>query len=454
MPESFLQEKLFRDPVYDQIVLDANNREDRVLMALIDTPEFQRLRRIRQLGMALVAYQGAEHSRFAHSIGAMWIVTRILDRFQRAYGIDPAHVFPARCAALLHDLGHGPFSHVLEPLFGKDHELWTQEIICSSDCEINHVLCGYDLALPSAVIAVLRHQYDPPFIGELISSQLDADRFDYLIRDSLMTGVKHGVFDLERLIYCLRLDGPGRRLMVSSSGVHAVEKYLESRYHMFRQVYQHKTVKSAEAMLAALLRRAMDLSEQGAGLPRMRTREATVRSLAYPYKSAFAHFLMKRGRIALKDFLALDDATFQHHWNLWRDHADPILSDLARRLLKRDIFKTLEVNPGDERFESRLEDARALLNRHGMDPNYYLLRLDAGDIPYRPFEEGGGLHHAPILIGDDSDSERDAPRDLRDVSHIAAALAREAYTQTHLAFPESKGATDLRKEMAKIFNVK
>jgi len=149
------KEKMYRDPAHDLIALDANSREDRVLMALIDTPEFQRLRRVRQLGMAFVAFQGAEHSRFVHSIGVMWLVTRILERFERAYAVDPLLVFPARCAALLHDVGHGPMSHVLERLFNKGHEEWTNAVIRSSDSEINHVLCGYDLALPSAVIAVL-----------------------------------------------------------------------------------------------------------------------------------------------------------------------------------------------------------------------------------------------------------------------------------------------------------
>lgn len=448
----FIRERLYRDPVHDQIVFDRNSPEDRALLALIDTPEFQRLRRVRQLGMACVAYQGAEHSRFAHSVGVMWVATRILDRFQRAGDIDQVHVFPTRCAALLHDVGHGPFSHVLEGLFEKDHEEWTREIVCSSDCEINHVLCGHDLAMPSAVMSVLRREIDPPFFADIIAGQLDADRFDYLIRDSLMTGVKHGVFDLERMIYTLRLDRRGKRLVISDKDVLPVEKYLQSRYHMFKQVYQHKTVKAAEAMLTALLRRAMDLA--GGGAADGGANGAA--DVASPADSAFGRFLKRRGKVSLGDYLALDDATFQHHWTLWRTHPDRTLSDLSARLLKRELFKSIEIDPSRPDFEARLEAARALLARHGFDPEYYLLRLESRDIPYRPFETGKVLSHQPILVESLNEApasrEPPAPRDLREVSHIADALAREQYARTRLAFPERKGAADLRAEMIGIFS--
>lgn len=431
-----LREKLYRDSVHDLIVFDANAREDRVLMALIDTPEFQRLRRIRQLGLAFTAFQGAEHSRFVHSIGVLWLTTRVLDRFQRAYGLDPAHVFMTRCAALLHDVGHGPFSHVLEQLVPKHHEERTREIVASNDSEINHVLSGYDLALPPAVMSILDHTVQPPFLADLIGSQLDTDRLDYLTRDSLMTGVKHGVFDLERLIYTLRLDDAGQRVVVTDKGIRPVEKYLQSRYHMFRQVYQHKTVKAAEAMLVSLLRRAMDLRAGGD-------------AVAQPAGGPFDRFLLRRGDVELRDFLDLDDAALQYHWRLWSEHDDPVLNDLAGRLLRRRLFKSVEVDPAAPGFDDRETEARALLDRHGFPPEYYLLRLESSDIPYRPFEEGAARRHGPILV----DGERPgAPlRDILDVSRVAAGLAQERYTQTRLAFPEERGRVDLRAEMIRIF---
>ena len=433
MSRSRVREKLYRDPVHDLIELDANSSEDRVLMALIDTPEFQRLRRIRQLGLAFTAFQGAEHSRFVHSIGTMWLASRILDRFERAYGVIREHVFPARCAALLHDLGHGPFSHVLEGLFDRDHEAWTREIVLSATSEVNHVLCGYDLALPSAVVAVMDHDYDPPFACDLISSQLDADRFDYLIRDSLMTGVKHGVFDLERLIATLGLDADRRRVVVSEKAIYPVEKYLQSRYHMFRQVYQHKTVKAAEAMLTALLRRAMALASDG-------------ERLAHPVDGAFDRFLRRGGKVSLDDFLSLDDSALQYHWTLWQDHSDPTLSDLARRLLRRDILKSIEVDPEADGFDEKLAAVRDLLERHGYDPDYYALLLESGDIPYRPYEEGVSLRQDQILVEDSSGEVRD----IRDVSLIAAALGQGSYRQTRLAFPAYKGSVDIRAEVGRI----
>ncbi len=432
--QSLIKEKLIRDPVHDQIVFDVNSREDQILLALIDTPEFQRLRRIRQLGMAFFAYQGADHCRFSHSIGVLWIATRILARFERVYGIDPVHSFPARCAALLHDLGHGPFSHVIEALFQLNHEEWTRRILCSSESRVNHVLCSYDLALPSAVAAVFNHEYDPPYLGDLISSQLDADRLDYLTRDGLMTGVKHGVFDLERLLYCLRLDAGGRRLLVSGKDVLTVEKYLQSRYHMFKQVYQHSTVVTAEAMLLAQLRRAMRLTAEG-------------RAVAAPADSPLGRFLAQDGQIDLADFLSLDDAALLYHWTLWRDDRDPILSDLSQRLLERNMFKHIPIDSSAPGFGDRLEACRSLLRRHGYDPEYYLLRLEAGSVPYRPFEEGQTMKVSPILVeGVDGSLE-----DLRNVSRIAAALAREGYRQSHLAFPGEKGTKDLKSEIQAIF---
>ena len=432
-----IREKLFRDPVHDQIVFDTGSPQDRVLLALIDTPEVQRLRRIRQLGLAHFVYPGAEHSRFTHSIGVMWIITRIIERFARAYGIDPDQAFPARCAALLHDVGHGPFSHVLERFLDSDHESWTRRIVCSAQSEVHHVLCGYDLALPSAVADLFDHKGQSHFLADLISSQLDADRFDYLIRDSLMTGVKHGVFDLERLIYCLRLDSRRQQVVVTGKDVLTVEKYLQSRYHMFKQVYQHRTVKSAEAMLTALLRRAVALTADGA-------------RLASPPDSPFARFLERRGAVEMDDYLALDDATLMTHWQLWSHHHDAILGDLSRRLLRRDLFKTFPVDTEMDGFEGRFGASAALLRRHGYDPDYYLLRLESKDIPYRPFEEGRQMRHAPILV---EQADPMAPlQDVRHVSRVAAALAGEGYRQTWLAFPGARGATDLRAEVLKIWN--
>ncbi|HMZ52153.1 MAG TPA: HD domain-containing protein, partial [Candidatus Sumerlaeota bacterium] len=200
-----IREKLLRDPVHDLIAFDLSRDEDRLLLALIDTVEIQRLRRVKQLGMAHMAYQGAEHSRFSHSIGVLHLARRMLAQVERQVPAPQEWRVATMAAALLHDVGHGPFSHVMEKFFREDHERWSERVILSEHTEVNRVLRAFDPQLPKLVTRVIAGDSEPRWLSSLISSQMDADRFDYLLRDSHMTGVKYGVFDLERLILLLRL---------------------------------------------------------------------------------------------------------------------------------------------------------------------------------------------------------------------------------------------------------
>ena len=258
-----MMERIYRDPVHNIIRLRTDSREGRMMISLIDAPEFQRLRRIKQLGLALYTYQGAEHSRFAHSLGALHLMTRVLDRLSESQSIAEEDRAAARAAALLHDVGHGSFSHVMEKVLGFHHEAWTVRAVLSEETEIGRVLRDYSPEMPLRVASIIEGKFQPAFLAQLVSSQLDVDRMDYLLRDSLMTGAKYGIFDLEWIINALAVDESGDRIYVTARGIYAVEEYLQARYYMFRQVYFHRTLRSAEAVLRSALRRALELLEAG-----------------------------------------------------------------------------------------------------------------------------------------------------------------------------------------------
>lgn len=205
-------ERIYRDPVHNIIRLQADTPENRLLIRLIDTAEFQRLRRIRQLGLALFTYQGAEHSRFTHSLGALHLAARILDKFSAKYEISDFDRLAVRAAALLHDVGHGAFSHVMENVLGFHHEDFTVQAVLSEETEIGKALRSFSEELPARVASVINGDFRPAALAQLISSQLDVDRMDYLLRDSLMTGVKYGIYDHEWIIKALEIDKENDRI--------------------------------------------------------------------------------------------------------------------------------------------------------------------------------------------------------------------------------------------------
>src|SRR3989441_12152721 len=256
-----MSQRIYRDPVHNIIPLRDDHAEDRLLIRLIDTPEFQRLRRIKQLGLGLYTYQGAEHSRFTHSLGAFHLMSRVLDRLGEKHKFDARDRAAARAAALLHDVGHGSFSHVMEKVLGFHHERWTVQVVLSEETEIGQLLRSYSADLPAKVAAIIEGDFQPAALAQLVSSQLDVDRMDYLLRDSLMTGAKYGIYDLEWIINALAIDEEKDRIYVAARGLYAVEEYLQARYYMFRQVYFHRTLRSAEAVLRSILRRALKLLE-------------------------------------------------------------------------------------------------------------------------------------------------------------------------------------------------
>src|SRR3954462_9491580 len=222
-----IREKIIRDPVHDVIAFRLDRTLDGLLFRLLNCVEFQRLRRIRQLGMTSLAYPGADHSRYSHSLGVMETARKILDQLAQSHTIDEEGRTLCVVSALLHDLGHGPFSHVFERVSGIHHEELTRRVILDPESEVHRVLSEHDAVMPRRIVDFLDCRPKRTFFCDIISSQLDADRFDYLIRDNLMTGSRYGSFDLEWVLHALTIDSTCDRLAVTGKGISAVETYLQ-----------------------------------------------------------------------------------------------------------------------------------------------------------------------------------------------------------------------------------
>jgi HD superfamily phosphohydrolase len=383
-----MKERIYRDPVHNIIRLRTDTDEGELMMKLIDTPEFQRLRHIKQLGLGLFTYQGAEHSRFTHSLGAFHLMTRVLDRFGERYSINVDDRIAARAAALLHDVGHGSFSHVMEKVLNFHHEHWTVEILRSSETEIGSLLNSHSPDLPAKVASIIEGTFKPAALAQLVSSQLDVDRMDYLLRDSLMTGAKYGIYDLEWIINALAIDESADRIYVEARGLYAVEEYLQARYYMFRQVYFHRTLRSAEAVLRSIIRRALTLYENGA-------------EVWHASGTAFEKIL-KRQSLTTLEHLEIDDSDVVFHVKQWQHSEDRILSDLSKRFIQRRLFKAIDLDMELSDKAEFLQTAREAVRRSGFDPDYYFIEDRASDIPYYSYytaERGEPKTHIYVETG-------------------------------------------------------
>jgi HD superfamily phosphohydrolase len=365
-----MSEKIIRDPVHDVIAFQLDRGVDRLLFDLINTREFQRLRRIRQLGMASLAYPGADHSRYSHSLGVMETARRMLAQLRQSFEIDDVGELVCVVSALLHDLGHGPFSHVFERVTGNRHEGMTQRVILDEQSEVNRVLRAHDPRLPAMIIAFLNCQPRRTFFCDIIDSQLDADRFDYLLRDNLMTGSRYGSFDLQWLCHALTIDRATDRLVVSWKGVSAVEAYLQARFNMYRNVYFHKVVRSAEGMVKLALQRARRLAVQ--------------RRLDWPGEDDAAHAALLGRELSMRQFQELDDISILHCFKIWAHASDAMLASLCRGLLNRNVYKTIDLSRFGDPLVARsaLTAAQRALGEAGADVSYEIFYDQPADTPY------------------------------------------------------------------------
>ena len=425
-------EKIYRDSVHNIIRLKTEDEAGKLLARLIDTAEFQRLRRIRQLGLAHFAYQSAEHSRFTHSLGALHLATRILAKLDLKYAIAPEAKIAVRCAALLHDIGHGAFSHVLETILKFHHESLTIEAVLNDETEVGRVLKHFSAELPRNVADIIRGTFYPSALAQLVSSQLDVDRMDYLLRDSLMTGAKYGIFDLEWIIKSLEIDEENDRLYVSARGIYAVEDYLQARYYMFRQVYFHRTLRSAESVLRALFRRALQLFQNG-------------KAVWFARKTPFEKIL-KNEKLNLNEHLELDDSDVLFHIKQWEKCEDAILSDLAKRFLHRKLFKAFDLDMHEGSRQEFLVKARQIVENRGFNPEYYFVEDKAGDVPYYFYTKQASEPKNLIYVEEGFSNPQ-----IKEISEVSAAVRglQKGYQMHRICFP-----AELENEMAKIYHQK
>lgn len=365
-----IPEVVFKDPVHDYIHV-----YHQLILDLIDSQEFQRLRRIKQLGTSEYVFHGAEHSRFSHSLGVYELARKIIDRFNRNYPDiwDDNERLVTLCAALLHDVGHGPFSHTFEQIFGTDHEKVTTEIILNPETEINQILKRVSSQFPGEVASVITKTYPNPQVVQLISSQIDADRMDYLQRDAYFTGVNYGRFDLSRILKTIRPYDGG--IAFKYSGMHAVEDYVVSRYQMYMQVYFHPVSRGMEVTLDRLLTRARDLYHEGK---------------LYPKSPRLEPFF--NDEWSLTDYLKLDDSIILTSINQWQESSDSCLRELAKMFLHRRPLKSIAYQRGkDESVVNRLIE---LVDELHYDSQYFTMTNRSSDLSYDYSLKG----QSPILL--------------------------------------------------------
>ncbi|MEO6590126.1 MAG: HD domain-containing protein [Pyrinomonadaceae bacterium] len=426
-----LSEKIYRDSVHNIIRLKTDSESGKLLVRLVDTVEFQRLRRVRQLGLAHFAYQSAEHSRFTHSLGALHLATRVLAKLGLNYKISDEARIAVQCAALLHDVGHGAFSHVLESILDFHHENFTVEAVLSDETEIGQMLKNFSNELPENIAGIIRGTFRPMALAQLVSSQLDVDRMDYLLRDSLMTGAKYGIYDLEWIIKSLEIDEANDRLYVSARGIYAVEDYLQARYYMFRQVYFHRTLRSAEGVLKSLMKRALHLFQSG-------------KFVWFAESTAFEKIL-KGEKITLKEHLELDDSDMMFHIKQWQNSEDKILSDLSKRFLHRKLFKAFDLDMPEAERKLFLEKARRIVESAGFDTDYYFIEDAAGDVPYYFYAKQEESEPKNLIYVEEGFSH---PQ-IREISEVSAAVCglQKGYRIHRVCFP-----AELKNEIAKIYH--
>lgn len=419
-----------RDPVHGLIVFggsgDSHRDEtDRIAWRLLNAREFQRLRRIRQLGFSDLVFPGATHSRFAHCVGVYYTARLLADVIARRRGEpDPDRERVALLAALLHDVGHGPFSHAFEAAAGaagrrRRHEDWSVEIV-RGDTEVNRVLRDEDETLPERIGDLLKEEEPKDIYATIVSSQFDADRLDYIQRDRMMTGVGFGHIDRDWLFDCLEVgsvtvgkDKPHRApcLYLGPKGVSVAEEYLQARFRLYRMVYMHKTTRAAEKMLEALL---------CAVAKETRNTRSTARKPVLRYLTGDAP--------PLDVYLDLDDAAVWSAISAFAGYDNPRISKLARRLRDRRLYKCVDVGIHDEpggnlflRFQEELRNRSPTFFDDVLfdEPTVALYK-------WYDFDDGASALNK-VLVKERSDMRQ--PRDIANVSPIVSALRGEEQIQ-------------------------
>lgn len=369
--------KIINDPVFGFIKIPRG-----VLLNIVRHPLMQRLTRIKQLGLASAVYPGAQHTRFQHSIGAFHLVSEaVFSLQQKGIFIFDSEAEAVEAAILMHDIGHGPFSHVLENtlISGISHEEISLLMMEQMNREMNGAL--------TLSISIFKNEYPKRFLHQLISSQLDMDRLDYLSRDSFFTGVSEGNIGSARIIKMLDVVDDG--LVVDHKGIYSIESYLIARRLMYWQVYLHKTAVACEAMLINVLRRAKQLTRQGRRL-------FATPALTYFLENDVDQERFRHDAEALHHYCALDDNDIWSSVKVWMNDEDRVLALLSANLVERNIFRVKvydepipeeKINAVRQKIQTRLnlsdDECRYLLSANTVRKNMYSMNDDHISIKYK-----------------------------------------------------------------------
>ncbi len=394
--------KIINDPIYGFITV-----KDPLIYELIDHPYFQRLRRISQLGLTYLVYPGAYHTRFHHAIGAMHLMGRAIYTLrQKGHEITPEEERGVLIAILLHDIGHGPFSHALEHTLipGVSHEALSLKIMEELNQE-------FDGALTLA-IDIFTNNHPKAFLHQLISSQLDMDRLDYLRRDSFYSGVTEGSVNSERLLTMLNVKDD--QLVVDSKGIYSIEKFLVARRLMYWQVYMHKTVLSAEFMLVNILKRAKYLATQGVEL-------TGTQALKHFLHADYTWNDFEENPSILKKFLELDDFDVMSGIKDWANHSDLILSDLSGRIINRNLLKIrLQETPFEEELAEKM--AEGIRNQYGFTHGEERYMLIVDKVKNHAYNNKKG--HINLLYKDGHTSDISTAADQMTINALSEPVER------------------------------
>ncbi len=357
MFEKFEYSKLFRDYLYQYVKIDY-----KIIYQLIESQEFQRLSRINQLGGVQVVFHTANHTRFEHSLGTYELARRLSTEVNDIKNrFSEREILLLLISALLHDIGHGPFSHTFEPIFKINHEQMTVNII-KGDTEINRILKMADDKIVDDVCSVLLKQGEFPLIESLVSSQIDVDRLDYLMRDAYSLGLVYGKVDVNKLFMSIRVKQD--KIHFKDSALFTIEDYLSARQSMYWQVYLHPKSRAFDIMVEKFVKRIKDLLLQDF---KFRCDISLIREYLFDPESP-------------KLFNRLDDFYFRYLMNVCVDEKDKILSDLSYRLRNRKLFK--HTNNTNVKYEDRLNYVKKI----GLNPEYYIEVDSVENMLYRTKE--------------------------------------------------------------------
>ena len=355
--------KVLKDPVHSYIHIHYE-----VIWNCLDSKEFQRLRRIRQLGGDFQVYPTAEHSRFSHSLGVYEIVRRMVTEVKSlCVELTEYEKVCVMLAGLLHDVGHGPFSHAFEHITNHSHEEYTAKIILGNT-ELNAILRAVSEKLPQDIVSIIQHTHENDILNQIVSGQLDADRMDYLLRDSYFTATSYGQFDLERILRTMRVrkTNEGRKvIVVKYTGIHSVEDYIMARYQMYWQVYYHPVARSYEAVFIQLFNRLKDIFK--------------VDKDYFEDMKVLIPFLEK-SEVSVDEYFKLDENSLLYCCALIQDKEDKIAADLARRLQNRNLFEYVDYN------EENLAQIKNMLKENNFDERYYLKIENIEASVYSPYK--------------------------------------------------------------------